>query len=61
MIYSEDKNHNWFSEAGEVRRVQQASDGHVATTMSTEKAKDRWRQDRQSAHPGLAVCSVTGQ
>ena len=61
MVDSEDKNHNWFSEAGEVRRVQQASDGHAATTMSTEKVKDGWRQDRQSAHPGLAVCSVTGQ
>ena len=36
MIYSEDKNHNWFSEAGEVTRVQQASDGHAATTMNTE-------------------------
>ena len=61
MIYSEDKNRNWFSEAEAVREFSGASDVHMASAMNAEWVKKGWRQGRQSVHPGLTGGSVTGQ
>ena len=36
MIYSEDKNRNWFSEAEAVREFSGASDVHMASAMNAE-------------------------